>query len=144
MLQDNFALRLRYDSQNRLYLTQTELFGHTLTTQYRYGEKNDGKIQDQVYGVALNGTTRLSYTYDGLTRRIGRTLNTAIPFVTKVQYSSNAANHTTASLVSGLTIGNDVYAYTYDANGNILTVSKNNALQESYEYDALGQLTKVT
>ena len=40
--------------------------------------------------------------------------------------------------------GGDTLGYTYDANGNILTVSKNGATVESYEYDALNQLTKVT
>ena len=34
------------------------------------------------------------------------------------------------------------YGYTYDSNGNILTISKNGALAESYVYDGLNQLVR--
>ena len=35
-------------------------------------------------------------------------------------------------------------SYTYDQFGNITSVSQNGAVVESYEYDCLNQLTKVT
>ena len=40
--------------------------------------------------------------------------------------------------------GGETLSYTYDQFGNIVSVSKNGTVVESYEYDGLNQLTKVT
>ena len=52
-------------------------------------------------------------------------------------------NSTSAQIATETTDGVTT-SYTYDAVGNIKTVRKNGVLQESYDYDNLNQLTKVT
>ena len=61
-------------------------------------------------------------------------------------YTSGGTQYTTG-LVSSLTLksGSAVtasYSYTYDANGNITEIKKNNSSYLLYEYDSLGQLTR--
>ena len=61
--------------------------------------------------------------------------------VSEVSYGTNPDG--SASLqVSQYKTGGETYDYTYDANGNILTVSVDGELKESYTYDALGQLVR--
>ena len=61
--------------------------------------------------------------------------------VSEVSYATNPDG--SASLqISQYKSGGKTYDYTYDANGNILTVSVDGELKESYTYDALGQLVR--
>ena len=73
-----------------------------------------------------------------------RTLNTTVPYVTSYGYLEGASQGTATTTVKTVKNGNDVWSYTYDAVGNITSISKNGTVLESYEYDALSQLVKVT
>ena len=58
-------------------------------------------------------------------------------------YLEGAGIHTT-TLIKTVKNGNDTLEYSYDANGNITSVKKNNVVIESYTYDSLNQLTGAT
>ena len=66
------------------------------------------------------------------------------PFTTQYTYlkGSNAGGETT--LVAEIKNGGETLSYTYDQFGNIVSVSQNGTVVESYEYDGLNQLIKVT
>ena len=135
---DGGEYRISYDDQNRIGSTLEKISGVTLKNEYQY---SDTSI---IEGVKLNGSQILTYDWDDLIRMISRTLNLAAPFTTQYTYlkGSNAGGETT--LVAEIKNGGETLSYTYDQFGNIVSVSKNGTVVESYEYDGLNQLTKVT
>ena len=135
---DGGEYRISYDDQNRIDATLEKIAGVTLKNEYQY---SDTSI---IEGVKLNGSQILTYDWDDLTRMTSRTLKLTAPFTTQYTYlkGSNAGGETL--LVAGLKNGGETLSYTYDQFGNITSVSQNGAVVESYEYDGLNQLTKVT
>jgi RHS repeat-associated protein len=136
--------QFRYDSKNRLQSYTNKIAGQSTTAEYVYGNvaTNAQQSPDLIYGVKVNGSNILSYAYDDMARLKTRTLNTTTPFVTSVEYLEGAAGNTTA-LVKSITNGSDKIEYTYDANGNIETVTENGKLIAKYYYDELNQLVRV-
>ena len=86
----------------------------------------------------------LSYSYDDLNRLSGRTATDgSSPLYTRSYSYLPGANGTTSSLVASVSNGSfGTYTYTYDALGNILSVSGGE--NASYTYDAQGQLLTET
>ena len=108
-----------------------------LSTSWIYGKSS------VVYGVKYNNVEKLSYTYDSLMRRTKTTINTTTPFVTTYGYKDISPDKTTTQLNSISYSNGKGFVYTYDANGNILTIKdQNNTLLANYTYDALNQLTR--
>ncbi|RGQ33560.1 RHS repeat-associated core domain-containing protein, partial [[Clostridium] leptum] len=130
--------RISYDDQNRIDATLEKIAGVTLKNEYQYSDTSIIK------GVKLNGSQILTYDWDDLTRMTSRTLNLTAPFTTQYTYlkGSNAGGET--ALVAEIKNGGETLRYAYDQFGNIASVSKNGAVIESYEYDGLNQLIKVT
>ena len=135
---DGGEYRISYDDQNRIDATLEKIAGVTLKNEYQC---SDTSI---IEGVKLNGSQILTYDWDDLTRMTSRTLKLTAPFTTQYTYlkGSNAGGET--MLVAGLKNGGETLSYTYDQFGNITSVSQNGAVIESYEYDSLNQLIKVT
>ncbi len=91
------------------------------------------------------GYGKISYTYDTLGRVTGTvTWDNAYKedflysYITYRQLDEN----TTTTQISRYTVGGKDYDYTYDGNGNILTITVDDTLCESYTYDALNQLIR--
>ena len=134
---DGGEYRISYDDQNRIDATLEKIAGVTLKNEYLYSKTN------YVYAVKLNGSQVLTYGRDSLTRPISRTLALTSPFVTNYTYLKGSPGNGT-TLISSVKNAGETLSYTYDQFGNITSVSKNSAVVESYEYDSLNQLTKVT
>ena len=134
---DGGEYRISYDDQNRIDATLEKIAGVTLKNEYLYSKTN------YVYAVKLNGSQVLTYGRDSLTRPISRTLALTSPFVTNYTYLKGSPGNGT-TLISSVKNGGETLSYTYDQFGNITSVSKNGAVIESYEYDSLNQLIKVT
>ena len=135
---DGGEYRISYDDQNRIDATLEKIAGVTLKNEYQY---SDTSI---IEGIKLNGSQILTYDWDDLTRMTSRTLKLTAPFTTQYTYlkGSNAGGETT--LVAEIKNGGETLSYTYDQFGNIVSVSQNGTVVESYEYDGLNQLIKVT
>ena len=135
---DGGEYRISYDDQNRIDATLEKIAGVTLKNEYQY---SDTSI---IEGIKLNGSQILTYDWDDLTRMTSQTLKLTAPFTTQYTYlkGSNAGGETT--LVAEIKNGGETLSYTYDQFGNIVSVSQNGTVVESYEYDGLNQLIKVT
>ncbi len=142
---DGSSLRYTYDELNRVSkITTTTPNEGSSSTEYTYGNSNEGQKSGLIYGVKENGTQTLSYTYDELVRLKERTLDaTANDFTTEYGYL-NLENGDTTTVIETVKNGNDTLLYVYDRLGNITSVSKNGSVVESYTYDSLNQLHTVT
>ncbi len=132
------------DKTNRIIRQDARVLGQQLSTVITYGNGAQGQILDLVYGVteSLNGVNLfgLNYTYDALGRMSTREISEGI--TTTYSYVDGEDN-TTSTLLAGVDNGGDAWTYEYDAIGNITKVYRNGELRQSYEYDRLNQLTRA-
>lgn len=133
----------RYDdTKNRIAGYEVEAVGVTTSYNYLYGE--NGSAPETVTSVKIGDTKIIENEYDALNRLASRTLNTTTPIETTYSYLPGSDPTKTTTLVGSMQNGNDTFDYSYDENGNITSISKNNAVVESYTYDAKNQLLSVT
>ncbi len=143
-----YSLDYKYLNQKNLLDKYRFTSGTTsFLTSFIYGDLNKGEIPDTVYGLKLNNTLRLGYTYDNFARQNSRTLYTNNANITKTYTFKDGANdNTTSYIVDTVTENGYTYNYSYDALGNITAYTKtnnnNNQVVESYiyRYDNKGQL----
>lgn len=126
------TVKYEYDGDNNLASMTETVNGVTKTYSYTYDDDNR-IISESIGGVTVN------YTYDGFGRlenRVVKQGNTVIQTSTPTYSAGEAPNTTTGQISSynGLT-------YTYDDNGNILTVS-DGTNTTSYVYDTQNQLIR--
>ena len=98
---------------------------------------------------AQSNSSKVNYTYDKLNRITSRTVTNGSTYSTAYTYvpgsSTYGANATTplvATIMQGSGANAMNFAYTYDNRGNITSETRN-GVTTTYEYDALGQLTRV-
>ena len=134
-----FKIKLTYDEFNRASDVEFVNGSESNKTSWVFG--NDSIVT----GVKYNGVEKISYTYDLLKRQTAKTINTTNPFVTQYQYK-NIDNYRTSTLIDKISYSDGTaLSYTYDANGNILTISDiSGNIVASYTYDNLNQLTGAT
>ena len=92
----------------------------------------------------MNNCRQFVYGYDKLNRLTSKTLLKSYGVKTTYSYLEGAGENTTTALIKSVNNDGELLEYAYDENGNITSIKENGALLESYEYDALNQLTKVT
>ena len=124
-----------YDAFNRISKLSFIRGSTSLNYRFNYNQRQ------QLTSVDLPNDKTMSYTYDGLNRLVSQSLNTTTPITRTYGYLQGSLGSTTT--VSSLTNTQGTFTYTYDANGNITSVAKNGTVVESYEYDALNQLTEA-
>jgi len=144
-ISDGQRLNFIYDKYNRVSNSVWSVADISLDTKYIYGDSSvSGQKTGLIYGVSLNNTQKIEYTYDILSRLDRKILNTATPFATEYSYLEGATQGTTTTLVKSVKNGYDTLEYSYDELGNITQVKKNGSVIESYSYDALNQLVSAT
>ena len=128
------------DKTNRLSaIVRNSLLG-TQEISFVYGNLTAKQNPDAVYTVKHNGTPVLNYNYDPLGRLLTRTIapiNKTQSFTYK--QGGHGANSTSA-LVETVTVNGETKRYTYDANGNIIMVQTNDALECQYQYNSKNEL----
>ncbi len=138
---DNYShsVGYEYDKINNLTALVETINGVKHTTSYAYDQDN------RITSVTADGTTK-SYTYDGygrVTQRITKRGEETVLTET-LTYWDNANGAPTSQVKTHRTqsAGYDVTnSYTYDGNGNILTIS-DGTYTTTYTYDSANQLIR--
>jgi len=132
--------QIKYTETGKVENYRTTLDGgeYVMDETTIYGTKAEGEA-DRVYGTTLDGTQQTQYTYDHLGRITRRSLTSGGNFTTAYTYNAVNGNQTSAQIGS-MSNGGSTLSYTYDHNGNILTISEGGVLKSGYEYDQLNQL----
>jgi len=127
-----FAVENSYDSYGRPTGSTYVIDGTSRTYSIAY------KTNTNLVSQYTTPNNTISYTYDSFDRL---TSKAGTPFSVAYTYTPNS---TQVASVTITTARNSTlaYTYTYDALGNITSVSFNGTLVASYEYDALGQLIR--
>ena len=144
---DNLKYRtlIEYDVKNRVKAFNEATATETHKTEYTYDKDN------RVTEVKYNGSnsTKVDYTYDKLNRVTNRTVTNGAAYSTQFGYMQGATaygTNATTPLVQSITQGSGTnalnFSYTYDSRGNIISETRN-GVTTTYEYDELGQLTRV-
>jgi RHS repeat-associated protein len=133
-----------YDSYGRIDSLTNVINGTSYKNDYDYGDKDvAGEIPGLIYNVKLNGTTQLTYDFDQLARLSTRTIATTSPYTTTYTYLDGLGSNSTTTLLASMTNGtNAAFNYTYDANGNILTIKEGTITKATYTYDKMNQLIR--
>ena len=136
---------IEYDVKNRVKAFNESTADATHKTEYTYDKDN------RPTEVKYNGSnsTKVNYIYDKLNRVTSRTVTNGAVYATTFGYVQGATaygSNATTTLVQSITQGSGAnalnFSYTYDSRGNITSETKN-GVTTTYEYDALGQLTRV-
>ncbi|MEA4827826.1 MAG: LamG-like jellyroll fold domain-containing protein, partial [Clostridium sp.] len=98
---------------------------------------------EEINSIYTNGRGNwVGYKYDNLGRLTDRSLNTGLSdFITKYTFEAGAAANTTTTKVSEIDNNGRKISYSYDANGNIKTITEGGKVI-TYYYDELNQLTR--
>ena len=137
------SFRYNYRSDGVLAGDTVTVGGVSKTTAYT--NTTQGVLTQIQYG----NNAKLHYTYDGFSRVTGTALGTNVSspvLATSYSYLPAATAGETTDVVSSLTNtwqnGSLALHYTYDANGNILTIKEGTTQKVKYYYDALNQVTR--
>lgn len=128
-----------YDKENLLTALVETINGRAYTTEYAYDE------HDRLSTVTNEGSD-LSLEYDGYGRVAKQVLTREGRTILTVEYAyRNPSETTTTGQIASITIGTNgasrSYTYSYDANGNITSVTEGNNAT-TYTYDKAGQLLR--
>ena len=110
---------------------------------FRYGNSSSGEMPDRVYDVTWNGQTLQSNIYDSFGRLTNRVIkpSTSVELNNQYSYLNGSTEGATTTLVGSLTNPMGTYVYTYDAAGNISSISDGTS-RIDYQYDGLNQLIR--
>ena len=126
------TVKYEYDEDNNIASMTEVINGVTKTYSYTYDDDN------RIISETVDGIT-VEYTYDGFGRLEKRDVKqgeTVIQTSTPTYSAGSTENSTTGQISSY-----NGYTYTYDNNGNILTIS-DGTYTTSYEYDSANQLVR--
>ena len=145
---NGYTYEYGYDLNNNVNKLSTQVGGASFTESYSYGEDN----LPETYTSGTGKTT--TYSYDNILRRTQTTINTTNPINIKYTYLVSDRNEGDSQTyrttkVGWEQIGDLIYKYEYDDNGNITKISRKKDVEGStytdlqqFHYDELNQLVR--
>ena len=137
-----YRTHIKYDAKSRVSSVTEKTAAEEHKSEYTYDADN------HVTQVKYNGSdsTKVAYTYDNLNRVTNRTVINGMSYSTAYSYVPGSTANSTTPLIQSITQGSGAnafnFSYTYDNRGNITSETRN-GVTVSYEYDHIGQLTRV-
>ncbi|WP_411347185.1 RHS repeat-associated core domain-containing protein [Paenibacillus sp. WLX2291] len=143
------SLNVNYDPLDRIQRQSNQLAGSSFVTQYGYNKSRLTQIQTDGSGTRTTvATANVQYDYTPL----GQVKQITFPTLSDGSVLKETMNYDPLNRLTDLTNTRggttlSLYRYTYDANGNILTVQEqqqgSDAKTSNYGYDKLGRLVNV-
>jgi len=127
-----------YDQNSLVNTAKYTLGTQTNTTTYNFTKEN------RLSSINIGTNKNIQMNYDSLSRVTTQVLTSgANTYTTQFTYENTSTpNRTTTSIASMKNGNNDTLSYTYDALGNIETITEGTILKQKYYYDALSQLIR--
>ena len=132
---DGSEYRYDYDLNNNLTKLYQTAAGSNWTTQYTYDADN------RPVTVTAGGKT-ITDTYNATGTHANRVYGFTTPYTVALTYLAGANGSKTGMVASYQNGGEDAYVYAYDANGNIMSITRG-ALSATYVYDDMNQLVRA-
>ena len=137
------SLEIGYDSYNRVNRLVQSLEGSKTKTGLVYGDASKAQRPGLSYGLTVDGTQRQSLAYDAMARCTKETVT--LPGGQKREncFTYGTLRHLTDtdSLLSAMSNGTDSWSYEYDNVGNITKITSGTKVI-TYQYDELNQLIR--
>ena len=137
------SLEIGYDSYNRVNRLVQSLEGSKIKTGLVYGDASKTQRPGLSYGLTVDGTQRQSLAYDAMARCTKETVT--LPGGQKREncFTYGTLRHLTDtdSLLSAMSNGTDSWSYEYDNVGNITKITSGTKVI-TYQYDELNQLIR--
>ena len=125
---------------NQTFSSTYDAYGNLISVAKPYDTVYNFGIDGRVVSEAFYGNYHRTYTYLDSQNQTTVTDNNGLTTV----YQTNGLGQITDYTVQNENENTEkAYSYTYDTNGNILTVSLNGNLQQKYTYDVSNQLVRV-
>ena len=137
------SLEIGYDSYNRVNRLVQSLEGSKTKTGLVYGDASKTQRPGLSYGLTVDGTQRQSLAYDAMARCTKETVT--LPGGQKREncFTYGTLRHLTDtdSLLSAMSNGTESWSYEYDNVGNITKITYGTKVI-TYQYDELNQLIR--
>ena len=137
------SLEIGYDDYNRVNRLVQSLEGSKTKTGLVYGDASKAQRPGLSYGLTVDGTQRQSLAYDAMARCTKETVTLPGGQTRENRFTYGTLRHLTDtdSLLSAMSNGTESWSYEYDNVGNITKITYGTKVI-TYQYDELNQLIR--
>ena len=137
------SLEIGYDNYNRVNRLVQSLEGSKTKTGLVYGDASKAQRPGLSYGLTVDGTQRQSLAYDAMARCTKETVTLPGGQKRENHFTYGTLRHLTDtdSLLSAMSNGTESWSYEYDNVGNITKLTSGTKVI-TYQYDELNQLIR--
>ncbi len=132
-----FKTKYTYDNNSNVNSRKYLLNELEETINYKYDRDN------RINYLSLSNAKDLFYHYDRLSRIVKKELRSGEnTYITEYEYENTDTSNRTTTSIETVKNGTEELNYTYDAKGNIETISEGEVQTHKYYYDSLDQLIR--
>ena len=137
------SLEIGYDNYNRVNRLVQSLEGSKTKTGLVYGDASKAQRPGLSYGLTVDGKQRQSLAYDAMARCTKETVTLPGGQTRENRFTYGTLRHLTDtdSLLSAMSNGTDSWSYEYDNVGNITKLTSGTKVI-TYQYDELNHLIR--
>lgn len=141
---DGETARIQYDNKNRRTGMVHQIDDSKISTSCVFGEIGKAQAPDVIYQIKVNDAVKISYTFDTLCRVTRKTIHLKDKtYPVDYTFVPGRKAGITTLLLKEINNNGKKLSFTYDAVGNIVTISENGVQKVKYTYNALSELTRV-